>query len=321
MLRSTHIQLFNMKKKVITDCIGRRMKWKDGARLLSMHPKALSRLKRNYLEHGESVLMGRKPGPKGGTPDNKTPEWMEELVEGIASAELNLGPVPLADKLRDDHGIELHPTTVWRILKRRAVRYTTEYKRWKKEPQLYCLEEPGYELQMDACYPYGRSRKIVSFDAIDDCSRWVLGRAYPGEETAARACEFVDALILRAPFTIKRIRVDNRYGKVLKAYCKTLGIEVITNDPYSPEQNGKIERFHKTLKRNFYWKMCRFDEDIESINYKYSLWLAHYNYDRRHSGFGMNRKTPVQKISFTWLQAFGQLNPLKVTGTLQQYKS
>lgn len=308
-----------MKKNVITDCLEKRMRWKDGARLLTMHPKALSRLKKHYLEFGDSVLTGRKPGPKHGTADNKTPEYIEQLVERIAEAELNLGPVPLADKLRDDHGIVLHPSTVWRILKRRAVRYTTEYKRWKKEPQLYCLEEPGYELQMDACYPYGRSRKIVSFDAIDDCSRWVLGLAYPGEETALRACEFVDELVKRMPFRIQRIRVDNRYGKVLKAYCKTLGIEVVTNDPYSPEQNGKIERFHKTLKRNFYWKMCRFDEDIESINYKYSLWLANYNYDRRHSGFGMNRKTPAQKIFFTWLQGLGQAYPKKVTGSLQQY--
>lgn len=81
MPRSTHIQLFNMKKKVITDCLEKRMKWKDAARLLTMHPKALSRLKRNYLEFGESVLIGRKHGPKHGTPDNKTPEYIEQLVE------------------------------------------------------------------------------------------------------------------------------------------------------------------------------------------------------------------------------------------------
>ena len=264
-----------MKKKVLIDYLERCMKWKDGARLLTMHPKALSRLKKRYLEFGESVLIGRKPGPRHGTADNKTPEWIEQLVERIASAELNLGPVGLADKLKDDHGIVMNQTTVWRILKRRNVRYTTEYKRWKKEPQLYCLEEPGYELQMDACYPYGRSRKIVSFDAIDNCSRFVLGRAYPGEETAERVCEFVDELVNRMPFRIQRLRVDNRYGKKLRAYCETLGIEVITNDPYSPEQNDKIEHFHKhsneTFTGSFAALMKRSNQSITSI---LSGWLT-----------------------------------------------
>lgn len=295
------------------------MRWKDGARLLKMHPKSLSRLKKRYEESGECVLIGRKPGPRYGTPDNKTPPEIEELVEEVALKELNLGPVPLADKLFDEYGVKLNGTTVWRILQRRGVRYTTEYKRWKQEPQLYCLERPGQELQMDACYPYGRARKVVSFDAIDDCSRWVLGKAYEGEETAKRACEFVSELVKRAPFPIERIRVDNRYGKVLKEYCKTVGIEVVTNDAYSPEQNGKIERFHKTLKRDFFWKVCHFTESVEEINYKYSLWLGQYNYNRRHGGFGMNRKTPAQKILFTWLNTLSQDDSKKVTGSLQQY--
>lgn len=174
-MRKTQLQIMNVKKQIIEDCTKKRMKWKEGARILGMHPKALSRLKKNFAIHGETVLIGRKPGPKKGKPDNKTPDEIEDLVEKIAE-DLSLGPVRIADLLLEKHGIKMHQTTVWRILKRRKVRYTTEYKRWRQNPKLYCLEEPGIELQLDGCYPYGKGRKIVGFDAIDDCSRWVHGK-------------------------------------------------------------------------------------------------------------------------------------------------
>ena len=81
-----------------------------------MHPKALSRLKRNYLIHGECVLIGRKPGPKRGSPDNKTADSIEEIVEEIGF-DLSLGPVRIAEILFEKHSIKMHQTTVWRILK------------------------------------------------------------------------------------------------------------------------------------------------------------------------------------------------------------
>ena len=92
---------------------------------------------------------------------------------------------------------------------------------------------------------------------------------------------------------------------------------------YSPEQNGKIERFHKTLKREFFYRHCSYTDSLETLNYKYSQWLTYYNYRRRHSGLGMNRLTPAQKITQTLLKATANTiiisNPQKVTGTLQQY--
>lgn len=129
----------------------------------------------------------------------------------------------------------------------------------------------------------------------------------------------------RAPFRVQRLRVDNRYGRRFKEYCETiLGVEVIENDPYTPKQNGKIERFHKTLKREFYWRHCGFTDSLEAMNYKYRLWLSHYNTDRPHSGYGMHGLTPAQKLTRTLLHSTANIMiayPQKVTGTLQQYRN
>ena len=319
MRRNTQGELIAMKKRILDACINRQMKCIDGARFLQMHPKSFSRLKRRYLEHGEAVLMPKKPGPKKFSPQNRTPRFIEQIVIGLAIKHPNLGPVPLTEELLERYGIILNQATVWRILKREKIRYGKEYRRWKEKPRFYCLDTPGLELQMDGSYPFGRSRKIVCFDAIDDCSRWVFARLYIMED-AASAIDFVKHLINNVPFRIQRIRVDNRYGKEFRKYCESIGIEVIENDPYEPKQNGKIERFHKTVKREFFWKYCSFHDEQELMQYKLNMWLNHYNTKRRHGGFGMNRLTPQQKIAKTLFLSLNNLNyPQKVTLTLQQY--
>ena len=310
-----------LKKNIIDRCMARNMLCKDGAKLLLMHPNAFSRLKNRYVKEGISALVPRKPGPNSGKMAvNRTPEDVEDKVVAVSLRYPYLGPLPLSDRLSEQFGVKLNSATIWRILKRTKTRYTREYKRWKQEPKLYCLETPGIELQMDACYPYGRDRKIAEFDAIDDCSRHVYGKIYDVENDR-NAIDFVKNLISNAPFRIQRIRVDNRYGQQFHSFCQYIGLEVIYNDPYTPKQNGKIERFHKTVKRELFWRYCSFQDSIELLQYKLTQYLQHYNYRRKHGGYGMNRLTPAQKIAISTLNNFSLslIYPQKVTLTVQQY--
>jgi len=320
-LRNTQEETIMLKKNIIDRCLARNMLCKDGAKLLSMHPKSFSRLKKNYQERGITALVSKPPGPKSGkTAHNRTPEDIEDIVMALALRHPYFGPDVLSDRLFEKYDVKLHSTTVWRILKRTKTRYTREYKRWKQEPKLYCLETPGIELQLDACYPWGRGRKMCVFDAIDDCSRFVYGRIYNAENDA-NAIDFVKYLINNTPFQIQSIRVDNRYGKRFHTFCEYTGIKVIDNDPYTPKQNGKIERFHKTLKRELFWRYCAYYENKESLEYKLSQYLKHYNYQRKHSGYGMNKLTPAQKIIKATLNSYSLslIYPQKVTLSMQQY--
>ena len=320
-LRNTQGELIAMKKQILDKLINRELTRTQAANLMQMHPNAVSRLKKKYIEFGTEALIPEKPGPKNGDHiHNKTPDLVSDVIVELAKNNPNLSPILISEELLDKYGISIHPTTVWRILKRKKIRYTTEYKRWvKKEPKLYCLDTPGLELQMDACHPFGRSRQIASFDAIDDCSRYVYGKICKREDDDS-AIDFVNNLIKNVPFRIQRIRIDNRYGKRFREYCKSIGMEIIVNDPYSPKQNGKIERFHKTLKREFFWKYCSFHDSKEIMQYKYNQWLGYYNAKRRHGGYGMNRMTPNQKIASTLFESLNNINyPQNVTLTMQQY--
>jgi len=62
----TRHAFIDMKEDIIKSCLAKKMKWKDAAKLLKIHPKSLSRLKREDLQRGRSAIEGKKPGPKGG---------------------------------------------------------------------------------------------------------------------------------------------------------------------------------------------------------------------------------------------------------------
>lgn len=316
--RSTQEELIAMKKGILIKCINKGMKCYEGAKLLRMHPKSFSRLKRLYLEYGEAILVPKKTGPKNNRPPNKTSVHVEEFICKTARLNSRATINTIADYFTD-LGISIHPTTVYRILKRNRIRYCREYVDLpKSKPRLYCLETPGLELQMDACYPFGRGRKIACFDAVDDCSRWVIARLYD-RENATNAIDFVKHLIKRAPFRIQRIRVDNRYGKELKKYCQSVGIEVITINAHRPEENGKIERFHRTLKYNFFWRYCGFHDTEEELQYKLNQWVDWYNTEKKHSGYGMNNNTPRNKLISSMFNSLCIVPEKKVTLTLQAY--
>lgn len=318
--RNLQAEVIAMKKAILDKCVAKQIKGVEAAKLLGMHPKSLCRLKSLYMIHGEAILVPKKTGPKQGTSSNRTPAPLEQRVCDIAILNSRATTRAIADYFKE-RGIVLHPVTVYRILKRNRIRYNRDYLGLpRSKPKLYCLETPGLELQMDACYPFGRGRNLACFDAIDDCSRHVGAKLYE-RETCLNAIDFVKYLVATVPFTIRRLRVDNRYGKQLKAFCHTLGIEVVTIHAHCPQENGKIERFHKTLKEQFFWPQCGFHDSMELLSYKLNRWLAYYNNERKHYGFGMNGLTPKQKLAASLYHSICLLPREKVTLTLQTYIS
>jgi hypothetical protein len=86
----------------------------------------------------------------------------------------------LSDHLQRLYNLTINPTTVYRILKRKGVRYGVHHprttKRWKIK--LYSHQTPGLELQMDTKYPFGYKQGRVIYTIIDDASRWVYAWTY-----------------------------------------------------------------------------------------------------------------------------------------------
>jgi transposase InsO family protein len=318
--RRADSELVRLKQTVLDEHLQKHLTVGQASGLLGMHPKSFLRLKARYVREGRDALWPKKPGPKAGKTSSarRTPQEVEDLVVRLAQEEPYLGPKPLANRLEQTHAVRLHPTTVWRVLCRRTDRYEPGRKRWKDPVKLYALEEPGVEVQMDACFPFGKARNLVCFDAVDDCSRWVCAEVYKGGEDMGHAKDFIRKLVRTSPYRIQSLRLDNRFhGEILKQFCRYYGIRLIFNEPYHPEQNGKIERYHRTFKNEAVWRTMSFYDSLSTIRYKLTLWTKHYNFNRPHGGLAMNDMTPSQKLTSVYLSKV--LHPQPVTLSLQQY--
>lgn len=311
-------EMLLFREKLIKEIQAKKRTGKEVAELLDVKRETVSRWLAKYRLEGLDGICPRKPGPKvGSRAVNRISVGIEDVVCLYGKQNPFKGPQAIADLLEEHEDIHLHKTTVWRILKRKKGRYGLEYKRLKRKRLAYSLGEPGQEVQMDVHFPFGRARAARVFDAIDDCSRLVYGKVYDGH-SQKESIAFVNELILAMPFTIQAIRTDcgSEFSKGFTEHLQKLGIEHRKNPPYTPQHNGKIERYHRTFKENegCFWP---FESSLDDLNYRLSLWLQHYNFQKKHSGLHMHRLTPAQKVLHASFYKSMQAHLQSVTGTLQ----
>lgn len=176
------------------------------------------------------------------------------------------------------------------------VRYRPPEKRKpKRERTLYSLSSP-WELQVDVSFPYWRSKMICWYNAIDDCTRWVYGEIVE-EYGVLESIAFIRSLLDKVPFNVHTVRTDNgkEFWKQFTEYLTSIGIIHIKNEPYMPQHNWKIERYHWTRKRLevIFWTR---EMELEELRYRNNQWLFFYNYHRRHTWLAMQGLTPLKKL-------------------------
>lgn len=268
-----------------------------------------------YRRFGEDGIRRIQSSKRNGPAHNRTSEEVEQCVIQLARQYGADGSEALADRLQYENNITIHPTTIYRILKRNDIRYTDHYlatkKRWKK--QLYSHQIPGQELQMDTKYPFGYKQGKVIYTIIDDATRWAFAWSYT-TANADNTIDFMKKVISRAPFQIQKIRTDQGTEFVnlkLKELLKEMDIVYRKNTPYCPEENGKIERFNGTLSQKAFRYGFPPSQTLDEMQYKLNLFLHYYNYQKKHRGLGMNGKTPMKR-----LEELASVNP-----SLQCHKS
>jgi len=306
-LKTPSYLYYQMKVQIIEQVLNKTMKVTAAAAALGKSRQILHRWIHIYKTLGPEALYPKKPGPKKGTAWNRTSEEKEDIIVGLAQDHPFDGPVNLAMKYSELTNEAIDQSTVYRIIKRCGYRYGRPSSIPHHKPVLYVKSLPGEEIQMDTCFPFGRSRNIVSFDAIDDCSRWPEAKLYE-RRTEHNAIDFLHYFVSRAPFRIQTVRTDRgrEFGRRFTEACQKLGISHIRNEGYSPEDNGKIERFHRTFKENLVYPYFHINAPMEELQYLMNLWLSLFRFKRPHTGLGMNGKTPAARLIQHYLNPTGE---------------
>ena len=125
--------------------------------------------------------------------------------------------------------------------------------------------------------------------AVDDNSRVAYAELLPDERKGtvcafmARAVAFYEGLCV----SVQRVMTDNgpayRLGD-FNAALDALGIEHKYTRPFSPWQNGKVERMNRTLAQE--WQYSRAWKSEGSRAEALDPFIEHYNWERPHSACG-----------------------------------
>lgn len=296
-----------LRWKLLEEIVRKQRKVKDVAEILWVSRQSVSKWLWKYRNGWLEAIQPKKPWPKSGTCWNKTEDWLEDEICRLAKENPYEWPIWIRDEISDLYEVYINQATVYRILKRKKVRYYTWYHNSRKKRKLYVKDIPGRELQLDVSFPFWYQRPFCIYTIIDDASRFVYSKILH-RHTEISTLKFLEEFFNQVPFKPTAIRTDQgrEFSRLVTQYLKTKGIQHNKNPPYTPQHNGKVERYHRTMKE----KCCAFWEfnaDIEELNYQLKLWTDHYNNKKKHYWLGMNGSTPKEKLLF-----FKKQNPLLV---------
>lgn len=139
----------------------------------------------------------------------------------------------------------------------------------KRKPKPYQRAAyPGQKIQIDVkyvpSYCVTDGRKYYQYTAVDECSRWTYREMYD-EHSTYSSRDFLEKLIVHAPFAIREVQTDNgteftnrlmvvksKHLTLFEEALKELGIIYHRIQIATPRHNGKVERQHRTDEERFY---------------------------------------------------------------------
>ncbi len=149
-----------------------------------------------------------------------------------------------------------------------------------------------------------------------------MGDCYFGNRSEL-AANFLRRMVMSAPFPIHTVRTDNgsEFKKHFTMTCQELGINIIRNPVHHPTSNGKVERLHRTIEEECFWRVGAKPDDLDYARYWLSRYLGWDNTKRRHGGYGMEGRTPQQRIGDYIINNQSYLNGADVNETLILYNN
>jgi transposase InsO family protein len=247
---------------------------------------------KRYLDGGFEALEDRKPRAPAAW--NKISDRIRTKVIETALVHTELSPRELACRITDRDGEFLSESSVYRILKAADLIESPAYILLQAADRFQSPTHRRNELwQTDFTYlPVVGWGWYYLSTILDDYSRKILAWKL---STTMRVEDVTETLDLaRAATGVDQVHVKHRplllsengpsyVAKDLAVYLDAHGLRHTRGRPYHPMTQGKIERYHRTMKNvvrleNYYspWELER----------AIARFVHHYNYERVHESIG-----------------------------------
>jgi transposase InsO family protein len=249
-----------------------------------------------YLQRGEAGLKDQSPKPKHVW--NRIPDEVRRKVVKLALKETELSPRELAVTFTDKESYFVSEASAYRILKANDLITSPAFIVIKAASEFKDKTTAINQLwQTDFTY-----LKIIGWGwfylstILDDYSRYIIAWKLC---TNMRAQDVTDTLDLALGVSgcdqvhvihKPRLLSDNGSSYVsgdLAEWLQDKGMKHSRGAPYHPQTQGKIERWHQTLKNRILLEHYFLPGDLEA---QIEAFVDHYNHQRYHES--LNNVTP-----------------------------
>jgi len=228
-----------------------------------------------------------------GSPWNRITPEEESKILTVAREYTELSSRQLAVWITDNEGFAVSESTVYRILrkeglvKRLEVQFVAgkEYHTKTTRPHQMWATDASYFRVVGWGYYY-----LVT--VMDDYSRFILAWKLQKDMSANSLIEVIQEAVDTTGMTEvpvedrTRLLSDNGAGYVSRSfrdYLHLVGIRHILAAPYHPQTNGKLERYHQSIKREVNQVPYELPGQVEMA---IADFVDYYNYRRYHKALG-----------------------------------
>jgi len=285
------------KMEVIRTVEGSELSVRRTLREIGIHRSTFYNWYHRYREKGFDGLKDRPSMPKVFW--NKIPDSMKQQVVDTALENTDRSPRELACMITDTQGYFISESSVYRVLKSYDLISSPAYilisasdsfqnpttrvnEMWQTDFTYFRVVGWGWYFMSTILDDYSRyiiTWKLFKTMAADDVKKTL--------DEAIRVAGVENVKVNHKP----RLLSDNGPCYVsddLKQYLKKQNIEHTRGAPYHPQTQGKIERYHRSMKNVVKLEHYYFPWDLERA---IGQFVEHYNNHRYHES--LNNVTPA----------------------------
>jgi transposase InsO family protein len=223
-------------------------------------------------------------------------DWEKEAIIAFHSKHPLEGYRRLAFMMLDADVVAASPSSVYRVLRDAGLMEVHNSKPSLKGKGFQQPLKPHDHWHVDVSHINVAGTFYYLCSLLDGCSRFIVH----WEIREGMKEQEVETIIQRAreQYTEARPRIISDNGpqfiaKDFKEFIRICGMTHVRTSPYYPQSNGKIERWHKTLKHDCI--RIKVPLSLDDAQRVVAGFVAHYNNVRLHSAIGY--VAPVDKLA------------------------
>lgn len=246
-----------------------------------------------YLNQGFEGLA-RKKSSKKPVWNKIAPADRDKVVE-ISLENPELSPRELAWSITDKYNYYISESSVYRILKENGLITTPSFRVMSASDEFYDkTSRPNQMWQTDFTYfkIFGWGWYYLS-TILDDYSRYIVNWKLCSSMKATDVQDTIDEAIVKTGLCENRPKLLSDNGscyisKDLEQYLTDMGMKHVRGRPLHPQTQGKIERYHRSMKN-----VVKLDNYFSpgQLEVKMEEFVDYYNNKRYHES--INNLTPA----------------------------